>query len=454
MLRMFSLIVLLVLLLSPLACGAESLGGVPQVVDTDTSGAKPIIEQPSQTLHPTPEPDKNGRDLAAEVDSQQRLNELQRELLDTRGEFLDARTKNVDWWLTATAVFLTLLGIVAVIAGYLSFKRFGEIEAEARQNVAASKEHAEEAERLVEEIRASKAAAKAQLEELTAEGASQKPQEAARTVASVQRDPTASVIDRAIAATVLLQQQGNIEGAVEKWHSIANIAEDRQLQARAWFSVGYLLSDKSDKELEAKIDAYTKAIKLNPAYTAAYNNRGRANRKLGRYEEAIADYNRAIELDPTYARAYNNRGFAKICLGRPKDALADIDRAIDLNPAYARAYDSRGFAKEKLGRYEEAIAAYNRAIELDPAYALAYNNRGFAKGKLGRYEEAIAAYNRAIELDPTYALAYNNRGFTKGKLGRTKEAREDYQRALTLAQESGDEDLVATVKRSLSRLGN
>ena len=58
----------------------------------------------------------------AEVEIQHHFNGL-------RSELLDDREKLVDWWLTATAIFLTLLGIVAVIAGYLSFERFREIEA-------------------------------------------------------------------------------------------------------------------------------------------------------------------------------------------------------------------------------------------------------------------------------------------------------------------------------------
>ena len=315
---------------------------------------------------------------------------------------------------------------------------------------------AEEAKRLIGEIREIHSEARERLAELTAEGASQKPQEAARTVASVQQDPTASVIDRAHAEAVLLQQQGKIEEAIEKWRSIANIVgeEDRRLQARAWFSIGYLRSEGEKADLEGAIDAYTKAIELKPDSAEAYNNRGVAKINLGHYEAALADYDQAIRLKPAYVMAYTNRGGAKNELGRPEAALADLDQAIELKPDDADAYNNRGNAKKDLGRPEAALADYDQAIRLKPDYANAYNNRGVAKANLGHYEAALADYDQAIRLKPDYASAYSNRGGANMNLGRITEAREDFQKTLVLAQASGNEKLVKAVQRTLSYLDN
>ena len=86
--------------------------------------------------------------------------------------------------------------------------------------------------------------------------------------------------------------------------------------------------------------------------------------------------------------------------------------------------------------------------------AEAYDTRGVAKAGLGQHEAALADYDEALRLKPDMAAAYNNRGNAKKNLGRLNEAREDYQKALALAQESGDEDLIAKVKRNLSQLDN
>ena len=138
---------------------------------------------------------------------------------------------------------------------------------------------AEEAKRLVGEIREIHSEARERLAELTAEGVSQKPEEAARTAESVQRDPAASPIERAIAAAVLLQQQGRIEEAIEKWRAIATVAGEagRRTQARAWFFVGDLFREGERTDSGAALDAYTKAIELDP------------DSAIGQYQADIAD---------------------------------------------------------------------------------------------------------------------------------------------------------------------
>ena len=152
---------------------------------------------------PKPEPiampGLSGSDATAEVEDLRRFNELRREILDYR-------TKTVDWWLEATAIFLTLLGIVAVIAGYIGLNRFREIRDEARENVKLSGEHAKEARDLVDEIKARRDEADSLVKEITAKTVQDDPAKAGRAAESVQGNPSASAIDQAVAAAVLLQR--------------------------------------------------------------------------------------------------------------------------------------------------------------------------------------------------------------------------------------------------------
>lgn len=371
-------------------------------------------------------------------------NELRRELLDDRAA-------SIDRWLFVLAIALTVVGlvlaffsIVAVVVGYIGFKRFQEIEAEAKNSAETAAEHAKAAERHAEEAERGRDKVDAIL--LTAETAADDPDKARQAVADVLEDAEASPLDKAIASAVSLQQQGRRDEAMKKWRAIARVVEesDDELAASAWFSVGYLLQDRDPEE---SISAYDRAVRLNPGYTKAYNNRGVAKTVLGRYDGAIADYDQAISLEPDLAEPYTNRGNAKYELGRYDEAIADHDQAISLEPDYAEAYTNRGSAKAASGRYDEAIADYDEALHLNSDDAKAYYNRGLAKAALERHDEAIADYDQAIRLKPDWADAYTNRGIAKAALDLENEARKDFEIALELARNAGNEDLVAQIEQ-------
>ena len=349
-----------------------------------------------------------------------------KDLNEIRNELLEQRTKFVDRYIAGVAVILTLLGIVAALASYLNFQSFSEIEAEAREyvdRIGAQYDKVEalrdKVEALHDDVKALHGEFKSDIERITAEDVENNPDKVHKAKESVQRNPAASQIDQTIAAAIQFQQQGLFEESIEKWHAIAIVSEgiDKDLEARAWRSVGYL-TRKYKNDSGAAINAYDKAIQLDPLYAKAYNNRGVAKAKLGRHEEAITDYDKAIRLDPS-----------------------------------ASAYYNRGIAKAKLGRHEEAITDYDKAIRLDPGHAKAYNSRGNAKVKLGRHEEAITDYDKAVRLDPS-ARAYYNRGKTNISLRRMDEARRDFEATITLARDAGDEALASKAERKLKELPN
>ena len=215
---------------------------------------------------------------ASDVETRRRFDNLRNEL---RRELLDDRAETINWWLTAVAIVLTSLGVIAAFLSIIGFRRFREIEFEARENVAQSKKHAEEARELVQEIGERKKKADEATESMlrTADALrrhhlsldlgdsarddaplsilldrgrreSDTAQEAEEAVREVRRNPEASPLARAIADAYLLQRAGRIEEAIEKWRSIANVAEgsDNDLAARAWLSVGYLLYERGGED--------------------------------------------------------------------------------------------------------------------------------------------------------------------------------------------------------------
>jgi serine/threonine protein kinase len=96
----------------------------------------------------------------------------------------------------------------------------------------------------------------------------------------------------------------------------------------------YRQGDKfyTQRKYDKAIEAYTKAIELNPNDSGVYNNRGIVYHLTSKYQEAIADYTRAAELNPHHFSAYNNRGLVYEEIGNVEQAIADFKKALELDP--------------------------------------------------------------------------------------------------------------------------
>ena len=91
------------------------------------------------------------------------------------------------------------------------------------------------------------------------------------TLKILRRFVTKPEIDRAFSEAILFQQQNRTSEAIEKWRSFANIIEgtDDEREAQAWFSIGYLSSTRDEPDLDAAINAYDAALRLNPSNAEA-----------------------------------------------------------------------------------------------------------------------------------------------------------------------------------------
>ena|ERR1700677_1086017 len=156
-------------------------------------------------------------------------------------------------------------------------------------------------------------------------------------------------------------------------------------------------------QYELAIASFTEAIRLDPKYVPAYNNRGDIFKATGNYDKAIADYDEAIRLDPKYTPAYINRGIAYGAMGEGGKAMADYNEAILLDPKSGLAYVNRGLLDEAGGDYQAAFTDFEKSIHLDSGDALAFNNLAWllatcpaAAFRDGR--KALEFANKACEL--------------------------------------------------------
>ena len=159
------------------------------------------------------------------------------------------------------------------------------------------------------------------------------------------------------------------------------------------------------------ISSLTAVIQRNPNDPEAYNVRGSAYGKGGRYREALNDFDKAIELRPNFIRPIPTAPSFSVSWAT-RGRASDYNRAIQLNPNYDAAYIGRGNLYRKAGRTQDAFNDFQKAIQLDTTDPRAYHNRGPDLSEPGPARFAIEDFSTAISLAPDSAEPYNGRGLS------------------------------------------
>ena len=90
--------------------------------------------------------------------------------------------------------------------------------------------------------------------------------------------------------------------------------------------------------------------------SAALLTQGNHDYQKSDYDRAIQDYNGAIRLDPTFDRAWNDRGAAYFVKGDYDRAIQDLNEAIRLNPMHPSAE----FGLARAGQATERVRVETR----------------------------------------------------------------------------------------------
>jgi predicted TPR repeat methyltransferase len=203
--------------------------------------------------------------------------------------------------------------------------------------------------------------------------------------------------------------------------------------ADAWNGRGNVLADL--RRYDESINAYDKALGLQPNLAEAWNGRGNVCTRLRRYGEATAASDKALSIKPDLAEAWLGRGNVLAGERRHDDAIAAYERALSLRSDMAEAWNGCGDVFTVLKRYDQAAAAFDKALALNPNSAEAWLGRGTQFFALKRYDDAFAAYDRAAILKADFAEAWFGRGRCHCQQGRIEEAIKEDRRALELGGE-------------------
>lgn len=97
-----------------------------------------------------------------------------------------------------------------------------------------------------------------------------------------------------------------------------------------------------------------------------FKDSGNVFLQAGKFPEAIEAYTKAIELDPSDHVFYSNRSAAYLSAGEAERALEDGQKCTEISPSWAKGHSRKGAALHALKRYDEASDAYEVGLDVAP----------------------------------------------------------------------------------------
>lgn len=153
-------------------------------------------------------------------------------------------------------------------------------------------------------------------------------------------------------------------------------------EAEVWFQRGLTL-EETGAPIGQAIEAYSKAIELNPEAAGALVNLGTIYFRMDKLAQAEKLYEQALAADPNYPLAHFNLGNLFDEKGEPVKAREHYLAAVRLNPKYADAYFNLALLAEQSSDNLKAVSYWNAYLKLDGSSSWAQ----VARQQLGRLKE-------------------------------------------------------------------
>ncbi len=156
---------------------------------------------------------------------------------------------------------------------------------------------------------------------------------------------------------------------------------------------------QSDQYQEA-VEAYQKAIELNPNFSWYYHNLAEVWVELEEWQKAMSCFRQACEINPNSEWSFYQLGEALVQQGELEEAIAAFQKSIEINPGYSEFHSSLGEVLWQFEQLEKAENYLQKAVELDHDSVKAYQILWEVLAKQGKGDEGLVYLRKAVELNP------------------------------------------------------
>ncbi len=192
----------------------------------------------------------------------------------------------------------------------------------------------------------------------------------------------------------------------------------------------------TDLEMKEKaVDAYGKALRIDPNYPVMHYKRGELLRELGRAAEAEDAFKSALQLQPEFSEAALDLATVMMDAGRHAEAESVLVKSLDVNPDNFPVIEMVANIYIDEGQMDKAI----RLLETENRRAALPDEGLLLLGRLyyevKDYDESLRVFEKMLESgEPTPDLA-RVLGEICSKAGKTDKALEYYRQAIGVAPE-------------------
>lgn len=188
---------------------------------------------------------------------------------------------------------------------------------------------------------------------------------------------------------------------------------------------------------DAAVQHYSKALDIDPNYSAAYRGLAKVYDEQGDTEKAVNTYVKAIYLKPNYWEGYKDLGAHHLRKGNIEAAIEQFDKVVQLLPRNSTAYSNLGVAYYYNGDTGKARQMFEKSLALEKNPVTANNLAGIYYWE-GKYGESAAMYEIALEANFHRYEIWGNLAAAYDLNGQKEKARKSYLTAIEKAKEQLD----------------
>lgn len=185
----------------------------------------------------------------------------------------------------------------------------------------------------------------------------------------------------------------------------ALIAYDRALSVRAdyaWAWHGRGLALQSLGRREEALASFERAQQEDASVIWHYHSQVDLLLDMGRKTDALRVAEAAVAALPDSAPAWARLGQVQRRLSRFDAAVASYERAVGIDPRYGWAWNGLGLAHSALNHTDQSAEAFAEAVRFSPEDVWFWRNYGDALLLLDACERAMLAFERALALEPEH----------------------------------------------------